>query len=229
MDCHRTGEDIGRFRLQYAGYGAALFGAHGSFLLVPAELERQVGFDFGASGSIAEDIYFALRLRELGIPCRWIEGYVREQSPRDPSNFLRQRARWIYGLLNGCFDKAFLLRRRVVLLLYLAMWRTTIVSALLLTILLATTNESARVVSLWSLSMLVVGTNSWVGALRNVQEDAPASVGYRVVWLILSVVLIPLVCLFETIAVVLGIVSRPRGFFVVEKALLKSCPQGSAA
>lgn len=229
MDCHRTGEDIGRFRLQFAGYGAALFGAHGSFLLVPAELERQVDFDFGPSGSIAEDIYFALRLRELGIPCRWIEGYVREQSTRDPANFLRQRARWIYGLLNGCFDKTFSLRRRVVLLLYLAMWRTTIVSALFLTILTVATGESARVFALWGLSMLVVGTNSWVGALRNVQEDGSDNVLRRAVWLMLSVVLIPIVCLFETIAVVLGIVSRPQGFFVVEKALPESYAQRSVA
>lgn len=229
MDCHRTGEDIGRFRLQFAGYGAALFGAHGSFLLVPAELERQVDFDFGPCGSIAEDIYFALRLRELGIPCRWIEGYVREQSPRDPRNFLRQRARWIHGLLNGCLDDAFSWRRRALLLLYLAMWRTTIVSALLLTILVVTNSDSPRIVTLFSMSMLVVGTNSWVGALRNMEEDVPTNVIQRVMWLALSLLLIPLVCLFETIAVVLGVLCRPRSFFVVQKILPKGCRQGSVA
>ena len=229
MDCHRTGEDIGRFRLQFAGYGAALFGAHGSFLLVPAELERHVDFDFGPCGSIAEDIYFALRLRELGIPCRWIEGYVREQSPRDPRNFLRQRARWIHGLLNGCFDNAFSWRRRAVLLLYLAMWRTTIVSALFLTVLLFTNGDSARVLSLFSMSALVVGTNSWVGALRNLEEDVATNVGQRMTWLALSLLLIPLVCLFETIAVVLGVVCRPREFFVVQKILPKECGQESVA
>ncbi len=229
MDCHRTGEDIGRFRLQFAGYGAALFGAHGSFLLVPAELERQVDFDFGPSGSIAEDIYFALRLRELGIPCRWIEGYVREQSPRDSGNFLRQRARWIHGLLNGCLDNAFSWRRRALLLLYLAMWRTTIVSALLLTVLVVTNSDSARIVSLFSMSALVVGTNSWVGALRNIEEDVSTNIRQRATWLVLSLILIPLVCLFETIAVVLGVVCRPRGFFVVQKILPKGCRQESVA
>lgn len=219
MDCHRTGEDIGRFRLQFASWGAALFGMHGSFLLVPAELERQIGFDFGPQGSITEDIYFALRLRESGVACRWIEGYVREQSPRDSQNFLRQRARWIHGLLNSCLDQSFCWKRRTLLLIYLAMWRTTIISGLVLTILMGVTGAAPSIVSLWSLSMVVIGTNSWVGALRNVEEDAPPGSWRVVVRLIVAVLLIPIVCLFETIAVVLGILSRPREFFVVQKML----------
>jgi egghead protein (zeste-white 4 protein) len=226
MDCHRTGEDVGRFRLQFAGYGAALFGAHGSFLLVPARLEAQVDFDFGPCGSIAEDIYFALRLRELGIPCRWIQGYVREQSPLDPGNFLRQRARWIHGLLNGCFDRTFSWKRRATLLLYLMMWRTTIVSGLVLTVLVIFNGGSERLAALFAMSMLVVGTNSWVGALRNMEEDGPAHMVRRVMWLALSILFVPLVCLFETIAVVLGVVCRPRGFFVVRKALPRRAVQG---
>ena len=115
------------------------------------------------------------------------------------------------------------------LLLYLAMWRTTIVSALFLTVLLFTNGDSARVVSLFSMSALVVGTNSWVGALRNLEEDVATNVGQRMTWLALSLLLIPLVCLFETIAVVLGVVCRPREFFVVQKILPKECGQESVA
>jgi egghead protein (zeste-white 4 protein) len=215
--------------MQFAGCGAALFGAHGSFVLIPAELERQVDFDFGPSGSITEDIYFALRLRELGIPFRWIQGYVREQSPTDPNNFLRQRARWIHGLLNGCLDQAFSWRRRAVLLIYLAMWRTTIISALVLTCVVLASSWSGDATALWSFSMLVVGTNSWVGALRNIEEEGavdPMIAGCR---LALCVALIPVVCLFESVALVLGVVSRPRDFFVVQKVIPDNLAQGSVA
>ena len=217
IECHRTGEDLGRFRLQFSEWGAALFGMHGSFLLVPAELECRVDFDFGPRGSIAEDIYFALRLRELGIACRWIEGYVREQSPSNSENFVRQRARWIHGLLNGCLDEAFSWKRRALLLGYLAMWRTTLVSGVVLTCLLLVKMNSPQFVSLWALSMLVIGTNSWVGAVRNAEEDVLVS-GWRFIGrLSLSVLLIPVVCLFESVAVVLAIMLRPRDFFVVQK------------
>lgn len=229
LDCHRTGEDLGRFRMQFAGCGAALFGAHGSFVLIPAELERQVDFDFGPHGSITEDIYFALKLRELGIPFRWIEGYVREQSPRDPNNFVRQRARWIHGLLNGCLEPAFSWKRRAVLLMYLAMWRTTIVSGVVLTCVVLVSGWSVHATALWSVSMLVVGTNSWVGALRNIEEEASGNLMLAGVRLALAVILIPVVCLFESVAVVLGVLSRPRDFFVVEKVLPENLAQGSVA
>ena len=229
LDCHRTGEDLGRFRMQFSGCGAALFGAHGSFVLIPAELERQVDFDFGPRGSITEDIYFALRLRELGISFRWIEGYVREQSPRDPNNFLRQRARWIHGLLNGCLDRGFSWKRRAVLLMYLAMWRTTMISALVLTCVVLASGWSEHATALWSFSMLVVGTNSWVGALRNVEEEAPANLMVAGARLALSVILIPVVCLFESVAVALGVLSRPRDFFVVQKVMPENLAQSSVA
>ena len=229
MDCHRTGEDLGRFRTQFAGCEAALFGAHGSFVLVPANLERHVDFDFGPHGSITEDIYFALRLRELGIPFRWIEGYVREQSPSDPSNFLRQRARWIHGLLNGCLDRAFSWKRRAVLLVYLAMWRTTIVSGAILTWVVLVSGWSVHTTALWSLSMLVVGTNAWVGALRNIEEDSSEGLAHSIAKLALSVALIPIVCLFESVAVVLGLMSRPQDFFVVQKVMPRKLARGSIA
>ncbi len=220
VDYHRTGEDLGRYRLQFAGFGAALFGTHGSFVVVPAKIEEQIQFDNGPRGSIAEDIYFALRLRELGIPLVWMAGYVREQSPGNLRNFFRQRARWIRGLLNACFDSRFLLRNRVVLLAYLAMWRTSIVAGIaLLTILLAAP-ASPIVLALWGLDMASMATVVLVGTLRNFEEErrchplVACGVGIR------ALVLTPVVCLLETAAVIYAIFSERDSFFVVEKSPL---------
>ena len=77
--------------------------------------------------------------------------------------------------------------------------------------------------------MLVIGTNSWIGALRNVEEDGPLGFGRVVSRLALAVLLIPVVCLFESVAVVLGILSRPRTFFVVQKVLPTECVERGIA
>src|SRR5262249_34930065 len=53
-DALRTGDDLGRFRLQYA-LGAPIFGAHGSYLVVRGVDEPALSFDVGPANSITED------------------------------------------------------------------------------------------------------------------------------------------------------------------------------
>ena len=217
IDYHRTGEDLGRYRLQFAGFRAALFGAHGSFIVVPALIEELVQFDFGPKGSITEDIYFFLRLRELGISCAWIDGHVREQSPGDLRNFMQQRARWISGLITVCCDKGFSLWNRSVLLAYLVMWRTTIVAGVALLFIATLHSGSLLAISLWGLDMTIMGTVILVGALRNTEEDLKLSAFQAICLMAASFLLTPAVCFLETMAVVFGLIA-PRGeFFVVQK------------
>jgi egghead protein (zeste-white 4 protein) len=218
VDYHRTGEDLGRYRLQFAGFGAALFGAHGSFTVVPAVIEEQIQFDHGPRGSIAEDIYFALRLRELGIPLVWIAGYVREQSPGNLRNFFQQRARWIRGLLNACFDSRFSLGNRIVLLAYLAMWRTSIIAGIALLAVLLTEPGASMVLALWGLDMASMATVVLVGTLRNFEEDQR---GHPIAACVAGVgvlLLTPVVCLLETAAVAYALFAERDTFFVVEKS-----------
>lgn len=224
IDYHRTGEDLGRYRLQFAGFGAALFGAHGSFIVVPALIEEQVQFDFGPRGSITEDIYFFLRLRDLGIPCAWVGGHVREQSPGDLRNFLRQRARWITGLINVCCDGAFSLRHRIVLFAYLVMWRTTIVAGIALLLVATINSGSLLAISLWGLDMTIMGTVILVGALRNLEEDLLANPPKTLYLMAGSFLLTPVVCLLETIAVLAGVIAPRREFFVVQKRPIRIEP-----
>jgi cellulose synthase/poly-beta-1,6-N-acetylglucosamine synthase-like glycosyltransferase len=217
IDSHRTGEDLGRFRLQFLSKQAAMTGVHGSFFVVPAKLESDIQFDFGQRGSITEDIYFAFRLRELSVPYSWVHGHVREQSPPDLRNFLRQRARWIHGLLNMCGDRRFSLLHRLTLLVYLAMLRTTIVAGFALTLLALIYPLSPIISVLWQLSMLVVGTNVLVGLLRNIQDEEAGGGVTNAVTIAAGVCLVPVICLLETLAVARGILFRENEFFVVAK------------
>jgi egghead protein (zeste-white 4 protein) len=97
-DMIRTGDDLGRFHFQHR-VGMPLFGLHGSYILTRNDVEREVGFDVGPEGSITEDAFWALAQMARGRRCRWVEGYMVEQPPAGLRDFLKQRRRWLWGLL----------------------------------------------------------------------------------------------------------------------------------
>ncbi len=97
-DMIRTGDDLGRFHFQHR-VGLPLFGLHGSYILTRNDVEADVGFDFGPPGSVTEDAFWALAQMARGRRCRWVEGYMVEQPPTSIRDFLRQRRRWLWGLL----------------------------------------------------------------------------------------------------------------------------------
>jgi len=121
-DALRTGDDLLRFKWQYKAIHAPVFGSHGSFLLVPGKVEREIGWDVGASGSVTEDAAFALTVWSRGITFDWIEGTVTEQSPYTFVDFVKQRRRWFNGLWIVATCKDFKLRYRAVLWLFMTYW-----------------------------------------------------------------------------------------------------------
>lgn len=96
-DMVRTGDDFARFYLGHR-LGVTLFGLHGSFIVVKNSAERSTGFDFGPQGSITEDAFWALVSMQAGYRCRWVEGYLEEQSTESVRDFVKQRRRWYQGL-----------------------------------------------------------------------------------------------------------------------------------
>lgn len=97
-DMIRTGDDLGRFHLQHR-VGLPLFGLHGSYILTRNDVEAEVGFDVGPHGSVTEDAFWALAQMARGRRCRWVEGYMVEQPPATIRDFVKQRRRWLWGLL----------------------------------------------------------------------------------------------------------------------------------
>ena len=124
-DALRTGDDLGRFRLQYA-LGAPVFGAHGSYLVVRGVEETALSFDVGPANSITEDAAWALRAWSRGWRFGWVHGYVHEQPPQRASDFIRQRARWITGIRQVVRDRTVPRRFRVVLLCFVVLWHLAV-------------------------------------------------------------------------------------------------------
>lgn len=216
IDAVRTGDDLGRFRFQYKVLKRPIFGMHGSFILVPAILERAIGFDLGGKGSITEDAYFALIAASKGVKFGWVDGYIREQSPFTLMELLKQRRRWISGLRLLVLDNAVPFKDR---------------AFLMLTIFLCHISWLAMVVTVWNLvaggsvlptwvEMLAAMLTGFIamvymiGAYRNVTDIKMPFHKQLTIWL-LAGLLVPVSCVVEAVAVVYSMTHPVNGVFEI--------------
>ncbi|MGY1670319.1 glycosyltransferase family 2 protein [Geodermatophilus sp. SYSU D00710] len=120
-DAVRPGCDISFFPIT-TGRGRPRIGLHGELLLVRASVEAQIGWDFGPR-TIVEDAEFAMRFCDAH-PGRsaWFPACSYGASPARVSDFVKQRERWVWGLLALLRQDSIPLRRRVLLLPTIALW-----------------------------------------------------------------------------------------------------------
>ncbi len=219
VDFHCTGEDLGRYRLQFKMWQASVFGAHGSFVVMPLKVETPELFEVGEKGSLTEDVYAAMRLRVRGIPVEWIDGHVYEQAPHDLRNFLLQRARWIHGIINLFLEREFPINYRMIWFTYTSMWRTAMLTGLVFLLVLLNLEHYPWILALWGSAATAMGTVVTVGALRNTEDDPNLSAISRIGRLLRAFLTAPIVSLMETGAVLYAVVYRPSSFYVVEKRI----------
>ena len=110
------------FRFQFKALHIPLAGMHGSFVLTPARIEKEITWDMGPQGSILEDSYFALVAGERGIQFDWVEGFIKEQSPHTLPDLIRQRRRWFCGLASLSSNPIIRLRNRIGLRIMVTFW-----------------------------------------------------------------------------------------------------------
>lgn len=116
-DTQRVSDDMGKNRFQLKTFHKPLYSWKGSFVVTQVSgnlhcfnhyflaifhsqfhAEKDVSFDNGPDGSIAEDCFFAMKAYHKGYSFDWIEGEMYEKSPFTVLDFMKQRKRWLQGI-----------------------------------------------------------------------------------------------------------------------------------
>jgi beta-1,4-mannosyltransferase len=97
-DAIRPADDLTRFAFFTGFLGTPLGGLHGEHVVVRADVEDEIGWDF--PDTVIEDAYFALEFAKR-YPRRatTLNSYSYGASPSSVHDLIRQRRRWIEGLL----------------------------------------------------------------------------------------------------------------------------------
>jgi beta-1,4-mannosyltransferase len=218
IDAIRTGDDLGRFRFQLKLLGVPVFGIHGSFILIPAKLEHRIGFDLGGKGSITEDAYFALTAAEMGYKFRWIDGFIREQSPFSLTDIIKQRRRWISGLVLLANDNQLKLKTRLPLKINLFLWQISWISIFVTIVNILIGGSWFPTELAYAAAVITGGFYSMytVGSYRNLR-DLDISLLKKLGIYFATLLLIPLSAIIEGIAVIYATLEPVEHFEVVEK------------
>jgi len=96
-DSVRVSVDLGMMRFSFKKLGCPMMGFKGSYIISKESVEKDIGFDFGPKGSVAEDVMFALVAWSKGYTFDFVEGEMWEKSPFTLGDYVKQRKRWFVG------------------------------------------------------------------------------------------------------------------------------------
>lgn len=99
VDSYRVADDMGKIRFQFSMFYRPIFSWKGSYVVSKYSAEKDVSFDHGPAGSIAEDCYFSMVAYSKSYTFEFIDGEMLEKSPFTIRDYLHQRKRWLQGIL----------------------------------------------------------------------------------------------------------------------------------
>ncbi|XP_053398664.1 beta-1,4-mannosyltransferase egh-like [Mercenaria mercenaria] len=121
-DLVRVGMDFGMIRFCLKYLHKPVFSWKGSFIVANAGIERQITYDFGIEGSIAEDCFFALTAWKEGHQFGFVEGDMWEKSTFSALDYIYQRKRWVQGIYNVFFSSQIPFKYKYGISLMLLAW-----------------------------------------------------------------------------------------------------------
>jgi egghead protein (zeste-white 4 protein) len=214
-DSIRPADDLTRFAFFTGVLGTPLGGLHGEHLVIRADIEDEIGWDF--PDTVIEDAYFAIQFAQK-YPKRstTLNSYSYGASPASARDLLRQRRRWIEGLLHLAFNRRLPLLPKLPLLYSIFTWSLAPLQFVGLALLISyatgldnTSPISPLFLPLWSISLAGVFWFYLEGLKINLSaSDRPRP------HLMLSLIIVPAIyaiTIIETLGVILGMV-RFMGF-----------------
>jgi egghead protein (zeste-white 4 protein) len=214
-DAIRPADDLSRLAFFTGAMGTPLGGLHGEHLIVRADIEDEIGWDF--PNTVIEDAYFAIRF-SMKYPHRstMLNSYSYGASPATVRDLIRQRRRWIEGLLRLAFNRNLPWLPKIPLVYSIFTWALAPLQFVGLALLISyatgidnTSPISPLFLPLWSISLAGAFWLYIEGLKVNISaSNRPRSP------LLPCIVIVPavyLITVIETLGVVLGIV-RFMGF-----------------
>lgn len=214
-DAVRPASDLTAFAVT-TGLGTPRAGLHGELLLVRASIEAEIGWDFGPRAMV-EDAQFALYF-SARYPGRsdWFAGRSLGATPASVSDFVKQRERWAWGLLELAANRGIPLRDRLLLIHNMIGWvcepfqhlgMILLVGALIND--LNTLPATVAVLPLWAYNFAYQVWSHWEGLKINARASAD---GRRRWWEPIAVVaLMPLFTVWESAGLMRGFIKFVRG------------------
>jgi egghead protein (zeste-white 4 protein) len=213
-DSIRVGIDLGLLRCCLKLFHLPIFLFKGSYIVCKASCEQAITFDNGANGSIAEDMYFAMRAMSSGYKFDWIEGEMLERSPFTLYDFIQQRKRWIQGLLLIVHDGTLPIMRRLCLGISVYSSVSTV-----LNIFIAPLYPVDLPLIVHVLISFIGGVTIYlylIGTVRSLHLNR-LNYFHSMMKILCLFICIPIVVVCETVAVIWGIFGKKNIFYVVQK------------
>jgi len=196
-DSIRAGDDLSRFRFQ-GEYGKVLIGVHGSHLLYRADVEDRIGWDFGEIR--AEDALFGILINKyFNKAYGWLKGKLYEQSPFSVKDYIKQRRRWFWGILDIIvIRKDVGLIYKIIFLLHILSWLSTLpsITVAYINVLYPTPVPHPFLAVLFGFLKGTLVYTYWKGCQLNLQPLGKDSKWLRVV----NILAIPVVAVIEGVA-----------------------------
>lgn len=216
-DSFRVTDDMGKLKLQFLMFHKPLFSWKGSYVVTQLSAEKDVSFDNGIDGSIAEDCFFAMRAFSKGYSFNYIEGEMWEKSPFTFLDFIQQRKRWIQGIVLVVHSKAIPFKNKILLGLSCYSWLTLPLSVSNLVIAGKFPIPCPPIIDF--ICAFIGAVNIYMFIFGVIKSFTVYRFGLLRLTLCIigAVVVIPFNLVIETIAVLWGIFGKKHKFYVVNK------------
>lgn len=181
--------------------------------------EKQVSFDNGLNGSVAEDCYFAMQAYKAGYSFNFVEGEMWEKSPFSLWDFMQQRKRWLQGVLLVVHSSEIPIRYKLLLTISCYSWVTMPLSSSNLFLSAFFPIPCPSIMDF--LCAFIGAVNIYMYIFGVIKSFSLYRLGLLKFSFCLlgALCVIPLNVLIENVAVILGLFGKKHKFYIVNKQL----------
>lgn len=216
-DSYRVADDMGKLRFQLAALHRPIFGWKGSFVVTKYEAEKDVSFDHGPDGSIAEDCYFSMVAFKKGYTFDFIQGEMHERSPFTILDFIRQRKRWIQGIWLVVHSSDIPIRIKFFLAMSHYAWLTLPITSISYIVAMTLGLPTLPWLTPVGSFCFAVTLYMYIFGLIKSFDLKNRPIYMLFVYLVGQVITLPLNIINENIAVIWGLATPKHTFYIVQK------------